>query len=161
MLNEKEYLEEIEVDGGLSILLVEDNSVDRRIFSHNLKQICAQESLQGVSLSTARSISEAMEHLSREHCDVVVLDLGLPDSSGLSGLESLVAKYPGVAVVILSAYSDRDLATKAIHKGAVDYFLKGVMKPGWVVRDIISATTKHRRRMTLSSVGLAGIKGEG
>jgi signal transduction histidine kinase len=55
----------------------------------------------------------------------VLLDLNLPDSHGADTFRTILAKAPGVPVVILSGQDDEALATKALHQGVQDYLVKG------------------------------------
>jgi len=57
--------------------------------------------------------------------DVVLLDLGLPDSQGLATFNQIHAREPNVPVVVLSGAADEDLAIAAVEAGAQDYLVKG------------------------------------
>jgi len=78
---------------------------------------------------TARGASTATEgrQLAREHApNVVLLDLRLPDASGLVALEALRADDPDVAIIVLSGYADVRSAVRAMHHGAADVLEKPV-----------------------------------
>ena len=78
---------------------------------------------------TARSASTAAHgrQLAAEHApDVVLLDLHLPDASGLDALDALRADDPEVGVVILTGFADVRIAVTAIQHGAADVLEKPV-----------------------------------
>ncbi|MDR5897583.1 response regulator transcription factor [Halomonas vilamensis] len=75
--------------------------------------------LEAASLAQAVALAEDNQAL-----DLLLLDLGLPDAEGLSGLETLRQRLPGLAVVIVSAQQERGLVLDAITMGAVGYIPK-------------------------------------
>ncbi len=78
---------------------------------------------------TARGAATASEgrRLAREHApDVILLDLRLPDATGLVTLEALRADDPDVAIIVLSGYTDVRTAVSAMHHGAADVLEKPV-----------------------------------
>jgi len=74
---------------------------------------------------TAGSVAEAHDLLRAEAVDVVLLDLGLPDGTGLDVLGTLQQRHPHLAVVVLTMYDDRTAVLDAIRAGARGYLLKG------------------------------------
>ncbi|MFG6157488.1 response regulator [Halomonas sp. 1390] len=81
-------------------------------------------------LLEAESLAHALEH-AEQHPDVdlVLLDLGLPDASGLEGLRALREAYPALPVAILSADQERRTILEAIDLGAVGYIPKSTPRP--------------------------------
>lgn len=71
--------------------------------------------------SLARALQQAEQHAD---LDLVLLDLGLPDASGLEGLQALRAAHPALPVAILSAEQERRTVLEAIELGAVGYIPK-------------------------------------
>ena len=76
-------------------------------------------------LRSSERLAEALRLLSETHFDVVLLDLGLPDSQGLDTLRRLRDKHRKVAVVVLTGKDDEELALQALQEGAEDYLVKG------------------------------------
>ena len=69
-----------------------------------------------------------------KHFDVILLDLGLPDSQGLDTLRTVRGEHRQVAIVVLTGRDDEELALQALKEGAQDYLVKGELQP----------TTLHR-----------------
>ena len=107
-----------DAEPGVVVLLVEDDDGDALLVEELL--IDADESFTVVR---ARTMAEATAQWQRVDC--ALIDLGLPDAHGLEAVERFLAERPGVAVVVLTGLSDRDLALQAVGAGAQDYLLKG------------------------------------
>lgn len=63
-----------------------------------------------------------------KHFDVILLDLGLPDSRGLDTLRTLRGRNPYVAIVVLTGKEDEELALEALKQGAQDYLVKNELR---------------------------------
>ena len=103
----------------LDVLLVEDSPTD---------VLLTEEALSEASrfrLRSSERLAEALRLLSEAHFDVVLLDLGLPDSQGIDTLRRLRDKHRKVAVVVLTGKDDEELALRALQEGAEDYLVKG------------------------------------
>jgi len=105
----------------LRILVVEDNSVDSDIVAEWLP---ANGSVP-YQLTTVECLAAALTRLQLHDTDVVLLDLGLPDSQGLATFHQMHQAAPHLPVIILSGIDDLDLAITAVHDGAQDYLVKG------------------------------------
>ena len=82
------------------------------------------ESSAPVTLERARSLVEARRDSSAGAFDAVLLDLGLPDSSGLETFRRLHSAAGDTPIVVLTASDDDGLAVGAVHAGAQDYLVK-------------------------------------
>lgn len=76
----------------------------------------------------AGSIAQAVATCAREHPDVVLLDLELPDGSGIDAIAKLHAVTPDAKVVIFTAYDSDERVLGAIRAGARGYLLKGATR---------------------------------
>ncbi len=103
-----------------SVLLVEDNPGDAELVNDLLI-----ESMPALRVLRAERIADALQILNDRSVDVVLLDLSLPDSSGLDGLQQIRAAVPRVPVVVLTGSANRALGETALYDGAQDYLLKG------------------------------------
>ncbi len=105
----------------LRILLVEDLRSEAILLEKTLTQIA----LHAYQITNARTIAEALPLIESNAFDVVLLDLGLPDAQGLSGLHAVQAAAPKMPVIILTGYEDREMEMQALEQGAQDYVVKG------------------------------------
>ncbi len=72
----------------------------------------------------AGTAAELMDILARAACDVLVLDIGLPDRSGLDVLKDLCVRYPRMTVLVLSMHPTERYAVRALRSGAAGYLTK-------------------------------------
>src|SRR6202042_1413484 len=96
----------------------------------------------GVTVQRARLLADARKQLSDVAC--VLLDLGLPDSQGLSGLRLLLKQAPQAAVVVLTGVSDEYLGEEAVRAGAQDYLVKGEVT-GKMLHRVLRYAMERRR----------------
>jgi serine phosphatase RsbU (regulator of sigma subunit) len=122
-------------DGPIAILLVEDDDGDALLVEEHL-----QDAGLDVRLVRARSLDEASARLD---VDCVLLDLGLPDSVGLSGLERLLAAG-APAVVVLTGRTDTETGLLAVTAGAQDYLVKGEVDGELLGRSVRYAVQRRR-----------------
>jgi signal transduction histidine kinase len=122
----------------LNVLLVEDSPSDARLMETYL-----HEGLLGVgSIEREATLEGGLNRLAKGGVDAVLLDLGLPDSSGLDTFRNVVAQYPQTPVIIVSGLSDASVAEDAVALGAQDY----VLKDGATPKDLARAVTYAIRR---------------
>lgn len=76
------------------------------------------------TVDTAAGGKEALAHLATEPADLVLLDIGLPDMSGLDVLDAMRAYAPQAAVIMITAFEDLDTVIAAMKRGAFDYLVK-------------------------------------
>jgi signal transduction histidine kinase len=107
-------------DSPLRLLLVEDEPADARLVELALEET----GLPILEVVRATTLSESRVILARSDVDLVLLDLYLPDSSGISTLRSVRAVAPSVAVVVLTAFGSGNLALESLRTGAHEYLSK-------------------------------------
>jgi diguanylate cyclase (GGDEF)-like protein len=126
----------------ITVLVVEDSA-----FIAHFLEMTLEQSRQGpFHTEGAGSLAAGLTRLSRGGVDVVLLDLSLPDSEGLTSLRALSAVAPAVPIVVLTASNDETLAVQAVHEGAQDYLVKGEVDERWLGRAIRHAI--ERKRLT-------------
>lgn len=101
-------------------LLVVD---DEAIILHSFRRIFASGD---VEVRTAENLAEAARLFEQDRPDVIVLDLQLPDGTGLDFFERVAAEAPRLPVIFLTAHGTTDTAIEAMKRGAYDYLLKPV-----------------------------------
>jgi YesN/AraC family two-component response regulator len=70
---------------------------------------------------TASSGKEGLEYLSKNHVDLVILDIKMPDMDGISALQEIKKNNRDTEVVMVTAYASLDTARSALRFGAHDY----------------------------------------
>jgi DNA-binding NarL/FixJ family response regulator len=75
-------------------------------------------------MGQAGTAAELMDVLARAACEVLVLDIGLPDRSGLDMVKDLRLRYPRTSVLILSMHPTERYAVRALRNGAAGYLTK-------------------------------------
>ena len=108
-------------DNPIKVLLIEDNRGDARL----IREILSEATWRLFEIEVAERLSEGLETLSAATFDVVLLDLSLPDSSGLETLTGIQANAPQTPVVVLTGLDDDMLAIEAVRRGAQDFLVKG------------------------------------
>lgn len=125
----------------LRILLVEDNPDDRVLVSAYLKRGVEEpcEVLEAERLSVALQLAETLP------IDICLLDLELPDSTGLDTLRAVHSARPSMPIVVISGNTDKELALQVMGQGAHDYFVKNRMNPDAISRVVRFAIERGKR----------------
>ncbi|MBA4502467.1 sigma-54-dependent transcriptional regulator [Marinobacterium marinum] len=98
---------------------------------------------QGIEVLGAGTAREGLELATSEQPDVILLDLGLPDLSGLELLPRLRQTLPEIPVIMISAHGDTRSAVRAVKEGALDYITKPFEWDELVV--LIRRSSEHSR----------------
>ena len=125
---------------GICVLLVEDNPGDARLFTELVRDTGAGQ----WKLVHVDRLSAALDRLTREPFDVILLDLSLPDADGLETLIRAHAQAPKIPIVVLTGHDDEALAVRAVRAGAQDYLVKGRLDGDLLVRSIRYASERGR-----------------
>jgi two-component system response regulator AtoC len=100
-----------------ALLIVDDEAV----LARNLAKLFSRE---GFAVHHASGIAEAQRIAATTPCDVVLLDLRLPDGSGLELLDQLLAADPELPIIMMTAFGTVADAVQAMQRGARDYVQK-------------------------------------
>jgi len=103
-------------------LLVEDNPGDARLVEVLLSEARSPGDFE---VTLADHLAGALGKLEQGTFTVILLDLSLPDSSGLETVKRVRAMAPRTPMVVLSGQDDEEVALRALHMGAQDYLIKG------------------------------------
>jgi diguanylate cyclase (GGDEF)-like protein len=122
------------------VLLIEDNPGDARL----LKEMLAEEPSAPFDLLCADRLSRAIELLSDEKIELLLLDLSLPDSHGLETFTKVYAHSPKVPIIVLTGNDDSALALSAVKAGAQDYLVKGRLERELLVRSMQYSIERKR-----------------
>ncbi len=132
----------------MRILLIENNEDDVRLIQEKLA--CTKEP---VALECADRLSTGLERLAAGVLDVVLLDLGLPDSTGFDGLVRLQTQAPAIPIVVLTgSYDDEHFALQALREGAQDYLIKDRVDGEAIVRAMRYAIERSQTEQVLKGL---------
>jgi two-component system cell cycle response regulator len=139
----------------ISILVIEDDLGDLGLIQANVRLagmrrlgdqdpvVCAPTLALGVAAAAARKP------------DVVLLDLSLPDSTGVATVEAMRVVVPDVPIIVLTGQDDHQLAEAALKAGAQDYLVKGQFEHDALGRAIRHALVRQRLESRLRLFGAA------
>jgi DNA-binding NarL/FixJ family response regulator len=105
----------------LRLLIVDDHEVVRQGLAAVLGR---RENFQVVA--EAGTVAEALELAERFRPDLIVMDVRLPDGSGIEACREIRADHPEIRVVMLTSYPDEEAVLSAIVAGASGYLLKQI-----------------------------------
>jgi DNA-binding NtrC family response regulator len=126
----------------IKILIVDD---DRQLVEEMSKFLIHKN----YEVNTAHSLKEAEKQMETFHPDISLLDLKLPDGSGLDFLQTIKQKAPETSVLMLSGYGNIDIAVEAIKQGAENFLTKPV-DPDYLlitIEKLINVKINHDRLM--------------
>ena len=132
--------------GAIKILLIEDNPGDARL----IKYMLAESQAMVCEMEWAESLTAGLARLAQGGIDLVLLDLGLPESSGLDTLRRMQEHAPDVTtLIVLSGLNDENIALQAVQLGAQDYLVKGQVDTSLLVRSIRYALERSQAKEAL------------
>lgn len=129
---------------GIKILYIEDDPDDILIMEETLVS-CMPEA----DLICAYTLKEGLSILGEISIDIILLDLGLPDSNGLDSLRKISFKSPHLPVIVFTGYEDENTGIEAIVSGAQDYLIKNSNYSDLFRRIIINAIQRKRIELKL------------
>jgi two-component system, NarL family, response regulator DevR len=130
----------------LTLLVVDDHEVVRQ----GLVALLGRRSEFQV-VAEAGTVAEAIQAARRFQPDLVVMDVRLPDGSGIEACREIRAEFPQTRVIILTSYPDEDAVLSAIVAGASGYLLKQVRS-----RDLVAALEAVGRGESLLDPAVTG-----
>lgn len=139
----------------LQILYIDDDPAEVFILEETLVHAPGFD----YELVHSENLTHALELLNSSSFDVVLLDLGLPESTGIDTLEQFLRIHNHTAVVVITGLNDFDVSVSAIEKGAQDYIVKGQYEPLMLIKTIKFAIERKKwqelatRQVKLESLG--------
>jgi diguanylate cyclase (GGDEF)-like protein len=133
----------------IKMLLIEDSPGDARLIRVALEEITDLQ----FEFTQCQTLVQAFEFLAKNEPDIILLDLGLPDSQGLETVRRTRAAAAEAPLVVLTVLDDGDLAVRSLREGAQDYLVK-VQIDGAVLWHAIHYAME-RQRVQLALLNLA------
>jgi len=129
----------------IQLLLLEDNPGDARLLREYLR---SDEPMQ-LEVSQVSTLASGLDSLAEKTPEVILTDLGLPDSQGLNTFTQLHAAAPQVPIVVLTGLGDTQLAAQAVKAGAQDYLNKDEITSSFLRRSVSYAIERKQAIETL------------
>ncbi len=127
------------------VLLIEDNTDDLELIKRKLSRSANSRYI----VTTTKDLQTGLECLAKDDTDLILSDLGLPDSHGLDTVTKLLCEAPQVPLIILSGFDDEAIAIKAVQAGAQDYLVKGQTEDSQMERSLSYAIERARLQREL------------
>jgi len=124
----------------IKILLVEDELAHAKLVEVYLSATANFK----VSITHATTLKQTLIELSSKQFDVVLLDLGLPDSNGIATLERVIEEYKQQSIVLLTSDVDENLGVRAVQMGAQDFLNKEKLGIDSLSRAILYARERNK-----------------
>lgn len=134
----------------IRVLVIEDDALDYEFVRRSLKASTRRRFLT----RHATTLFQSYGYLASTRADVVLLDLGLQETSGLDTLRSFQEHVPGMPVIVLSGEDQLDIAIEALAEGALDYLVKGDISEPILSRALCYALERKRLQQRLDDAEL-------
>ncbi len=124
------------------VLIVEDSPTQAQMLNISLRRL-------NIGAERVGTLKDALQRLMQPDFDVILLDLSLPDSSGLNAFQKLHAQNRSMPIVVLTGLDDQTIALQAVKEGAQDYLIKGRASEDSIVRCLRYAVERSRAELAL------------
>lgn len=124
----------------MHVLLVEDSPTDADL----LRRVFLRSGKEHWQMTQVERLANAIAQCQENSFDVVLLDLGLPDSDGLETVTEFRANVPTMPVVVLTMMDDDELALQVMAHGAQDYLVKDQITTQLLVRSLRYAIEREQ-----------------
>jgi len=124
----------------IKVLLIEDNPGDVRL----IREMLSEDSRNVFEIVHSDQLSKGLECLKGDGIDVILLDLGLPDSQGIDTLYAVLFNNNKIPIIVQTGLSDEELAIEAVKAGAQDYLIKRHINSYLLSRSIRYAIERKR-----------------
>ncbi len=128
------------------ILLVEDDPADVRLINEHLRNGGSAK----FQVNNVTRLATALEHLSSQSADLLLLDLSLPDFEDPGTMEMVLQMAPELPVIVLSGAQNESAAMEAVRLGAQDHLIKGETPAGVLIRAIHYAIERKQSELKLT-----------
>jgi len=130
-----------------TVLLIDASTDDERLFREELALVRDQPFM----LEIARSLAEGLAQLKQRSFDVILLDLTLPDSIGLTTFLRLQPKAGLQPIIVLVSQGDEDIGTEAVARGALDFLVKQQVISTLLAKALQYATERTHTMLALKA----------
>ena len=123
----------------IKTLLVEDDNRIAQIIEKTFRDFRYAK----LEIEWVQNLNDAVKMIDKHDFDIILLDLGLPDSQGLETFKTIHNKVSHLPVIILTGLDDESIAVKAIHNGAQDFLVKGQINVNLLKHTLLCAIERN------------------
>ncbi len=134
------------MDDKIKILLIEDNAADARLIDIYLKESYERN----YSLSVVDLLSKGLDLLNTADFDIIIIDLSLPDSSGIDTFKDVFAAADKKPVMVLTGLEDESVGISTVKLGAQDFLIKGKLNSNGLKQSINYSIERYKLLKALS-----------
>ncbi len=129
----------------IKIVCIEDNPGD--VFL--LRMYLDETPNLDYDLINFERLKSAVCYIDKNTCDLIISDLGLPDSDGIKTFYELQGKYPNLPIIVLTGNNDSKIGIDAVHNGAQDYLVKNEITRSLLSRSILHSLERKQTNLEL------------
>lgn len=137
-------------DGVVRVLVVEDDPADAALIAAYLENVDSERFI----VDWVQTLERATRFLQQRPCDMILLDLGLPDSEGAAGIQHLREVVAGVPLIAISGVCEEEVGLTVVQEGAQDFVSKRNLSPEVLARSIGYALERGRTEERLEAMAL-------
>jgi signal transduction histidine kinase len=138
-----------QTDDPLSVLLVEDNPNDATLIERHLSGAGTELLPRRIEIQHEQRLTDALDAIDNGGIDLVLLDLGLPESTGLETFDRIKDRLTDLPVIVLTGLRDEEAAVDVLKQGAQDYLNKGSIDREQLIKSIRYALERQEREFEL------------
>ncbi|MDH5402989.1 MAG: ATP-binding protein [Candidatus Heimdallarchaeota archaeon] len=126
----------------INVLIIDDNKGDAFLINILLSDLSTK-----FNINVASSLADGIIYLKTNKTDIILLDLSLPDASGMEGFNQISLLFPFIPVIILTGMNDKELAEELVGKGAQNYLEKIDINTKLLFNSILFAIRRNQSEL--------------
>ena len=131
----------------LKVLLIEDNPGDAFL----MKFYLGESTTPLFHVSHAETVKAALDLLAANTFDIILSDMNLPDSFGVDTIKTVLSKFPGNLVIVLTGLTDEEVGLETVRYGAQDFLTKGKFDSKVLISSVMFAFERFKLNKTIDS----------
>lgn len=131
----------------LKVLLLEDNQGDAFL----MKFYLGESTSPVFHVSHAETVKAALDFLAADTYDIILSDMNLPDSFGVDTIKTILGKYPGNMMIVLTGLTDEDVGLETVRYGAQDFLTKGKFDSKVLISSIMFSFERFKLNKQIDS----------